>query len=230
MSIKHVLLDLDDTLFDFHYSESVSLSRTLSQLDIDPSEENIALYSRINRTCWEALERGEMDREAVLTERFRIFFRALGKDRDPKKARTIYESLLSGCHHMLPGAMELIMGLEGRYTLSIASNGTAAVQDKRLAASGIIPLFDHIFISERMGADKPSSVFFDGCMAALGNPPKEEVIIVGDSLSSDIKGGVAYGIHTCFYNKKGVTDTMGVIPEYQATELSQIPDIISKIR
>ena len=229
MAIKHVLLDLDDTLFDFHYSESLSLARTLKTIGIAPTEENIDLYSAINRRCWEALERGEMTREAVLSERFRIFFDTLGVKADPLRAKETYESLLSECHHMVEGAMELILALKGRYTLSIASNGTARVQDKRLAASGIVPHFDHIFISERMGADKPSEAFFEGCLDALGNPPKSEVIIVGDSLSSDISGGVRFGIHTCFYNRLSVTDTGDIHPEYTAWSLKEIPKIIEGI-
>ena len=229
MAIKHVLLDLDDTLFDFKRSERYSISLTLSGFGITPTDETVSLYSSINKSCWEALERKEMTRGEVLVKRFERLLSALGKSGDPKKIKELYENTLSECHFLVPGAEELIDSLRGRYTLSIASNGTARVQDKRIAKSGLAPLFDHIFISEKLGADKPSKIFFDKCFEALGNPDPCQVVIVGDSMSSDIKGGVIYGMHTIRFTPGGKEIYGDIRPEYEAVSLKEIPDIIEKI-
>lgn len=229
MAIKHVLLDLDDTIFDFKRSERYSISLALSDVGIEPTDEVVSLYSSINRSCWEALERKEMTREEVLVKRFERLLSALGKEGEPERIKELYENTLSGCHFLVPGAVELIHSLRGRYTLSIASNGTARVQDKRIAKSTLAPLFDHIFISEKLGADKPSKIFFDKCLEALGNPDPCQVVIVGDSMSSDIKGGVLYGLHTIRFTPGGKGTYGDIRPEYEAVSLDEVPGIIEKI-
>jgi 2-haloacid dehalogenase len=228
--IKHVFLDLDDTLFDFHKSEGEALSNTLSTLGIEPTAENLALYSRINRSQWESLERGEVTRDIILVRRFEILFRELGiKDKEPKEAQRLYEGNLSKEYHYLPGAMELIQALLGKYKLYLASNGTAVVQDSRIALSGIGKYFDGIFISERIGHNKPSKEFFDGCFATIKDFSKDEAIIIGDSLTSDILGGINAGIKTCLYNPKGKPNSTCAVPDYEVKSLLEIPDLLLKI-
>lgn len=230
MAIKHILLDLDDTIFDFHRSERESISKTLKAFGVEPTDFTVRRYSEINRECWQALERKEMTREEVLVKRFERLFSELSVEANAEDVKAVYEELLSGCHHMIPGAMELIRELRSGYTVSLASNGTARVQDKRIAASGIGPLFDNIFISEKLLADKPSPKFFDACMKALGEPDKEQVIIVGDSLSSDITGGLGYGIYTLWYNPAGKEAPADIRPHFSARKLSEIPEIIKTIK
>ena len=203
MAIKHILLDLDDTIFDFHRSEREAISRTLSAFGVEPTEEIIKRYSAINRQCWQALERKEMTRAEVLVKRFERLFGELSLEVNAEDVKSMYEEQLGGSCYEIPGARELLCELKGKYTLSLASNGTARVQDKRIAKSDISHFFDHIFISERVGADKPSAKFFTACLDALGNPQQNEVIIVGDSLSSDMKGGLDFGIYTLWYNPSG---------------------------
>lgn len=229
MAIKHVLLDLDDTVFDFKKAEHYSISETMKHFLIEPTDENVLLYSSVNKSCWEALERGEMSREEILVKRFEIFLSHLGVAADAAVMKIFYEATLSGCHFLVDGALELIDALSGKYTVSIASNGTARVQDKRIALSGLAPRFDNIFISEKLGANKPSAAFFDKCFEALGCPDPCQVVIVGDSISSDIKGGINYGIHTIRFNPQGANDMSDIIPEYEVSELSEIPEIIEKI-
>ena len=227
--IKFVFLDLDDTIFDFHKSEGTALSYTLRELGIEPTAETLKLYSKINREGWEMLERGEATRAEILTRRFRILFEKLGKDIPAASAQALYEKQLSKEYTYVDGAPELISALLGKYKLYLASNGTARVQDGRIAISGIAKFFDGIFISERIGHDKPSREFFEGCFKTIPDFSHDEAIIIGDSLSSDILGGKNAGIRTCLFNPNGKPLSADILPDYEIRELSEIPTLLEKI-
>ena len=227
--IKHIFLDLDDTIFDFHRSESSALSKMLRELGIEPTKETVAAYSKINRACWESLERGETTREKLLVERFERLFKVLGKDADPRAAQKLYEGNLANEYIYIDGAMELILSLHGKYKLYLASNGTARVQDSRIEKSGIAKYFDGIFISERIGHDKPSREFFEKCFSSIENFSKEEAIIVGDSLTSDILGGINAGITTCWYNPSGKPPRVDIAASYEISSLDELSDILRRI-
>lgn len=226
--IKHVFLDLDDTIFDFHKSEGVALSGMLQELGIEPTQETVDTYSKINRACWESLERGETTREKILTERFRLLFERLKNDADPFKAQRIYEGNLAREYHYVNGAEELISSLFGNYKLYLASNGTARVQDSRIANSGIAKYFDGIFISERIGHDKPSREFFEKCFSYIEDFSKDEAIIVGDSLTSDILGGINAGIKTCWYNPHRKPGRADISPDFEIKSLDELLDILRR--
>ena len=227
--IKHIFLDLDDTLFDFKRSERVALSNTLSALGIDPTDEVISRYSVINRGQWEALERGEATREEILPRRYEILFNELGVEIEPMKAQKLYEKSLTGTYFYIDGAEELIRELHKDYKTYIASNGTAIVQDGRIGLSGIDKYFDKIFISERVGHNKPSKEFFDACFKDIGEIDRKETIIIGDSLTSDILGGKNAGILTCLYNPKGNAAREDIKPDYEVKSLAEIPNLLKSI-
>ena len=227
--IKHVFLDLDDTLFDFRRSERVALSNTLSALGIEPTDEVINRYSVINKGQWEALERGEATREEILPRRYAILFSEFGVDIEPMKAQKLYEKSLSTTYFYIDGAESLIRELHKDYKTYVASNGTAVVQDGRIGLSGIDKHFDKIFISERVGYNKPSKEFFDACFKDIGEIDLKETIIIGDSLTSDILGGRNAGILTCLYNPKGNPVRDDIKPDYEVRSLDEIPDLLKKI-
>lgn len=226
--IKTVFFDLDDTLFDFHASEHTAILDTFRHVGIEPSEETAALYSRINLSCWERLERGEWTRDEVLVRRFDLLFDALGVAGDAMATQKYYEERLSHEVCYIDGARELLEGMRGKYRLYITSNGTAIVQDRRIASSGISEYFDGIFISERVGAHKPSAEFFDRIFDTVGGE-RGETVIIGDSLTSDIRGGLNAGIHTVHYNPQGRVNDTGILPEYEVRELCEIPALIERI-
>lgn len=227
--IKNIFLDLDDTILDFHKGEREAITDTLSHFGIKVSDELIARYRSFNRACWEALERGEMKRDDVLTRRFELFFDSVGEKVSAEKVQAYYEIKLSEGAYFIDGAEELLHNLFGKYRLYITSNGTAFVQDRRIKKSGIAKYFDGIFISERMGAHKPSPEFFDACFAKTRNAKREETLIVGDSLTSDILGGINAGIHTCHYtNGRDFTYT-DIKPEYSARNFEELLQILDKI-
>lgn len=227
--IRNVLFDLDDTLFDFHKAEKIALTKTLVHFGIDPTEETLALYSTINATHWKRLELGEISREEVKVGRYRELFKTIGVECDPVKATAYYESMLAIGHYFMPGAPELLEELYRKYRLYIVSNGTAKVQEGRIGSSGIAKYMDGIFISQILGANKPNKQFFDICFAEIPDFSLSETVIIGDSLSSDIKGGINAGITTVWFNPKGIENDNDIKPDYTIKELSEVPGLLSQI-
>ncbi len=227
--IRNVLFDLDDTLFDFHKAEKIALTKTLVHFGIDPTEETLALYSTINAAHWKRLELGEISREEVKVGRYRELFETIGVECDPVKATAYYESMLAIGHYFMPGAPELLWELYGKYRLYIVSNGTAKVQEGRIGSSGIAKYMDGIFISQILGANKPDKQFFDICFAEIPDFSLSETVIIGDSLSSDIKGGINAGITTVWFNPKGIENDSDIKPDYTIKELSEVPGLLSQI-
>ena len=229
MMIRNVLFDLDDTLFDFHKAEKIALTKTLVHFGIDPTEETLALYSTINAAHWKRLELGEISREEVKVGRYRELFKTIGVECDPVKATAYYESMLAIGHYFMPGAPELLGELYRKYRLYIVSNGTAKVQEGRIGSSGIAKYMDGIFISQLLGANKPDKQFFDICFAEIPDFSLSETVIIGDSLSSDIKGGINAGITTVWFNPKGIENDNDIKPDYTIKELSEVPGLLSQI-
>lgn len=227
--IRNVLFDLDDTLFDFHKAEKIALTKTLVHFGIDPTEETLALYSTINAAHWKRLELGEISREEVKVGRYRELFKTIGVECDPVKATAYYESMLAIGHYFMPGAPELLEDLYRKYRLYIVSNGTAKVQESRIGSSGIAKYMDGIFISQILGANKPDRQFFDICFAEIPDFSLSETVIIGDSLSSDIKGGINAGITTVWFNPKGIENDSDIKPDYTIKELSEVPGLLSQI-
>ena len=227
--IRSVLFDLDDTLFDFHKAEKIALTKTLVHFGIDPTEETLALYSTINAAHWKRLELGEISREEVKVGRYRELFETIGVECDPVKATAYYESMLAIGHYFMPGAPELLEELYRKYRLYIVSNGTAKVQEGRIGSSGITKYMDGIFISQILGANKPDKQFFDICFAEIPDFLLSETVIIGDSLSSDIKGGINAGITTVWFNPKGIENDSDIKPDYTIKELSEVPGLLSQI-
>ena len=170
--IKYVFLDIDDTLLDFGKAEAAAIKKTFDRIGVPSSPEVIALYSRINDEHWAMLERGELTREQVLVKRFDALFAELGIKNVPSEmAQASYEYLLGIGHYFVDGAPELLQALKDKYELYIVSNGTASVQDSRLESAGIAPYFKDIFISERLGADKPTKKLTMRLIRTMSDPP-----------------------------------------------------------
>ena len=227
--IKTILLDLDDTILDFHKAEHVALSATLREIGIEPTEAVLKRYSEINRAHWKRLELGELTRPEVLHGRFTQLFCELGVDGDCYEAQRIYEWKLGTGHYFLDGGQELLDTLYEKYDLYLASNGTDIVQTRRIASANIEHYFKDLFISQRLGFDKPMKEFFNRAFARIEDFNPDETIIIGDSLTSDIKGGINAGIRTCWFNLHGIKNESGIIPDYEVTTLAEIPALLERI-
>ncbi len=227
--MKHLLFDLDETLFDFKQAEAVAVTKTLRQLSLPATEKVARRYSAINKSQWERLERKEITREEVLVGRFGILFEELGVSADPAEAREIYEGYLAQGHYFIPGAEELLKTLYGRCQMYLVSNGTARVQAGRLKSAGIAPYFAEIFISQEVGFNKPDVRFFEGCFARIPGFCKKDAIIIGDSLTSDIQGGKNAGIATCWFNPGGAACPGELTPDYEIRSLMELPELLERI-
>ena len=148
---------------------------------------------------------------------------------DAQSAEDSYAAHLCEGHYFVPGAQELLTPLYGKCALYIISNGNARVQDARLASSGISKYFEKIFISENMGADKPSREFFDIVIAAIPGFDGARALVVGDSLTSDIRGGRGAGLKTCWFNPKGKPPRADIPADYEIASLAELPGLIDRI-
>ena len=227
--IKYILFDVDDTLLDFGKAEAAAIRKTFERIGIPVTEELIRRYSEINAQQWARFEKGEITREKLLTERFDILFSELGINVPSEMAQASYEYLLGIGHYFVDGAEELLEALKDKYELYIVSNGNAYVQDRRLKSAGIIPYFKDIFISERVGFNKPSAEFFDACFEHIPGFEKDKAIIVGDRLSSDILGGINAGVKTCWFNPRGDAPDPDIPADYEIKHLNELPALLESI-
>ena len=226
---KKLLFDLDDTILDFRTAERTSIRRTFEAFSIPADEAVLRRYSEINVGCWKRLERGTMTREEVLVGRFELLFRELGIAASARAVQDHYEALLESGHYFVPGAPELLEELYPRYELYLISNGNLRTQEGRLKSAGISPFFKGIFISEVIGVNKPAKAFFDACFTAIPGFRREDALIVGDSLSSDILGGINAGVRTCWFNPDGMPLSGSVRPDYEIHALGELPALLEEI-
>ena len=226
--VEFLFLDLDDTILDFHKAESIALSKTLREYGLEPTPEVLSLYSRINKAHWEALERGELTRAQVLSGRFRELFRQMGLSVAQEQIARAYEHNLSIGHYFLPGAEEAVDRLSKRYRLFLASNGTASVQKGRMTSANLYRFFEKVFVSQQIGHNKPSLEYFEACFAQIPGFDKGKAIMVGDSLTSDILGGIRAGIATCWVNP-GHKPCGDIQPDYEIESLSQLEDLLDRL-
>lgn len=226
--IDTVFLDLDNTIFDFSKAEKIALKKTLETLGVDTSEKTLARYSVLNTAQWKLLEKGEITRQEVKVRRYRLLFEELGTDASAEEAAALYESLLGIGHYFMEGAEELLNELKGKYRLYLATNGTASVQKGRIASASLEQYFDGIFISEEIGYNKPDKAYFEACFAEIPDFVKEKAVIVGDSLTSDIQGGINAGIRTVWFNPKGEPGDGAIVPDAEIRSLLELPELLER--
>lgn len=224
-----LLIDLDNTILDFNAAERCALTRALTALGVSVDDELLRRYHVINMRHWEMLENGLLTREEVLVKRFDALFLERGVKADAFETRRLYEEMLAEGHWFIPGAEALLEALYGKYRLFICSNGVGSVQDGRIASAGIGAYYEDIFISERIGGNKPERAFFDACFARIPGFSREMTLILGDSLSSDIRGGVNAGIRTCWFNPQGREDPGPVYPDWEIRSLADFPPLLERV-
>lgn len=226
---EFLFLDLDDTILDFQKAEHIALSKTLKEFGLEPTERVLKRYNLINKAHWEALERKELTREQVLVGRFQTLFAEMGITVEPVQVARAYEDNLSIGHWFLPGAEEAVEALSKKYKLYLASNGTAKVQAGRLKSANISRFFEEVFVSQELGANKPSLEYFEKCFARIPNFDKTKAIIVGDSLTSDMLGGQNAGIATCWVNPGHGPRKDNIRVDYEIEALSQFPALLESL-
>ena len=228
--IEFLFLDLDDTILDFKKAERIAISKTIRDFGIEPTEAVLARYHVINKWHWEQLEQGKMDRPQVLEGRFEMLFSELGVAVDKSLCARTYEKNLSIGHYFLPGAEDAVSRLSKKYRLFLASNGTASVQKGRMTSANLYRFFEKVFVSQEIGHNKPSKAYFDACFASIPGFDPKKAMIVGDSLSSDIQGGINAGILTCWVNSSHDKGREDIKPDYEIEALSQLEVLLDTIQ
>ncbi|MBR0442733.1 MAG: YjjG family noncanonical pyrimidine nucleotidase [Clostridia bacterium] len=226
-----LLFDVDNTLLDFTRAEHDAFMDCLEAFGFARDEQLLRAYSAVNDRHWKILERGEIEREVLMWKRFEVFADECGLGPiDPYAFCDTYVKALSQKSFLLDGALEVCRTLAERYTLCAITNGDARVQHGRFDPSPIYPYFYRTFISDEMGVNKPSQAYFDLVKEALPTLDVKRTLVIGDSLTSDIAGGVAWGTDTCWVcpreDKRGAVAEKGLKPTYVIAHLCELLDIL----
>ena len=219
---RTILLDADNTLFDFNRCEHDALFDALRSLGVSPTEEMATAYSAINDAYWKKLERGEVDKPTLKIRRFADFCALYCPQVEPTRLAALYIDCLTTKRFLIDGALSLCETLSKSCRLYLITNGIESVQLGRLSASPLRPLFADCFISGKIGYEKPHREYFDAVARAIPDFDPGTTLVVGDSLSSDIKGGVTAGLDTCWYNPKGKEAPEGLPITYIVSRLADV--------
>ena len=230
--IRAVLLDIDNTLLDFDVYVEESLKAGFEKFGLGIfDEERLTIFHRENHKVWRELEQGVLTYDEILKTRFNRIFAVMGVTFDGCVFEKHFKDSLFDHAAPVAGAMELLQSLKGRYIVCAASNGPYEQQVNRLKVAGMLEYFDYVFTSEAVGASKPSATFFDRCMQEINAEREEpvvngEVMMIGDSLTSDMAGAVGSGMHTCYFDKQKSRKPHDIPVEHEVTELTEILRIL----
>ena len=228
MTYSHLLFDADGTLFDYDRGEAKALAATFQTAGIPFHADYTNTYRLINAQMWSDFEQGKISQQKLRSERFGRMFQALNIQADPLDFSRRYQTNLGQAADLIDGALELLQALHGRHHLHLISNGIPVVQRTRLSLSPIQRYLETITISGEIGVAKPHPAIFDAAFQSMGSPPKSETLIIGDSLTSDIQGGLNYKIDTCWYNPHQQPPNPAIPATYQIRSLSQLPLLLDR--
>lgn len=227
--IRTLLFDLDNTILNFNFGERAALKTAFRAFGIVPTDVLLEEYHHINIKCWEKLERGELNRTEVLEGRFDELFKNHCISCTGRQIQSTYEHELANYHDFMPGAQKLLEDLKGRYDMYIISNGCAEIQAKRINDAKLDRFFRDFFVSEDIGYDKPDIRFFEFCAGHIPDFRADNALVIGDSLTSDILGGINAGIKTCLYSLKRDTSFKDIKPDFVIFELSELEKLLSDL-
>jgi YjjG family noncanonical pyrimidine nucleotidase len=219
------MLDADGTLFDYDRAELDALTATFAGAGYGFEDEWLERYRQINGGLWAQFEQAQVGQDTIKTRRFELLAAELGLELDAFEFGRQYLGHLAEGTHLLEGTEETLRALRGRCRTVVLTNGLQAVQRPRLARSAIGSWVDGLVVSEEVGAAKPDGRIFEIALEELGNPPKSGVLMVGDSLSADIRGGNEFGVDTCWFNPAG-GDWHRWAPTYEIRQLAELLPIV----
>lgn len=225
MKYTSLFLDLDNTLLDFNKAEYYAAKKLFEKYGLPSCQKAIEKYSLINTEFWNRFEKGEIKKDEIYENRFKFFCEFYGKTADTAQMSQDYFINLSEGYYTVDGTFEILDYLKSKqYTLYATTNGMALTQFKRIEKSGLQPYFDKVFVSEDSGHQKPEKEYFQFVLDNIPEKNKAKILIVGDSQSSDILGGINVGIDTCWYNPKNLEPKY--ISTYEISNLSQLRTIL----
>jgi len=224
---RWLIFDADGTLFDFHLGETTALQLTTGKHGIEYSSHLHTVYNAISADLWGQFELGEISLMHLRVVRFERLFRELDIDLEPESFNLDFMNALGQQRQLLPGADEVVRDLSSRFRLLLATNGIAVVQRARFSGSSIRRYFQDVVISDEIGVAKPQIGFMAEAFSRMGEPKKSEVLMIGDSLTSDIAGGVNFGIDTCWFNPNGLDLDGSPKPTFTIADLTEIDGIVT---
>lgn len=226
MKYTTLLFDLDDTLLDFGRAEDNAINRLFAKYGIPATEENKRTYVELNRAKWRALEKKEITRDELFRTRFTEYFSLMGIEADGIKANDEFISYIAGGSFIIDGALKTCRELHKNYKMYIITNGSKRAQRGRLTDSPLMSCFDGVFISEEIGFVKPEKGFFDYVLSEIDEKDRKRIMVIGDSLNSDIAGAVSSGLDSCWINRSGEMKKSDATYEIRGIDgLLQILDI-----
>jgi len=218
--------DADGTLFDYNHAEAIAFKNTFDLLALSYKDDYLNVYQRINRDLWQALEKREITPSVLQTRRFELLVESLQLTISVPVISKIYLEQLVICSELMEGALDVLKSLCRKCHFAIVTNGLQTVQRSRFSHSVIREFITDIIISEEIGVAKPDPAFFEIASSRLGNPPKSDILIIGDSLTSDMQGGVAYGIDTCWFNSASEARLDHLSITYEIQHLRELVKLI----
>jgi 2-haloacid dehalogenase len=221
-----LLFDADGTLFDFATAEARALEQAFVDMGAPFTSDCLPQYQRINAKLWAMLERGEVTPGELQVQRFALLCETLGLKVAPDVFSSTYLACLSGCGDVIEGALEVVAALSQAYQLALVTNGLSRVQRGRLSGSPLEPFFSHLIISEEVGVAKPAREYFEVVFERIGFDDRRAVLLIGDSLSSDMQGGRNSGIDTCWYNPARLSRPEGMVISYEIHDLRQLLSLL----
>lgn len=221
-----ILLDADDTIFDFTACEGEALRLAFKKYNFHLDENIRKVYAEINEDLWKQYEQANIDKDTVINQRFKILFDRFEVKGNKDGFEDVYQELLGMQHIFIEDALPVIEYLYKKYDLYIVTNGVTKTQLRRIRESGIEPYMKRIFVSEETGFQKPMKEFFDYCFEMINNLKPDNTMIIGDSLTSDIKGGNNAGITTCWYNPKSLINTTDSKVDIEIKHLRELYEIL----
>lgn len=227
MGYTTVLVDLDHTLLDSDTSEVEAFADVAAVLGVSPDRELFETYRAINSRLWSRVEAGELSPDVVRLERFEQFTRLHALDADAHHLADVFADGLSEHGDLFPGSLATLESMAERATLSLVSNGVGEIQRRRIARLGLEEFFDTVTISGEVGHAKPDPRIFELALTGLGNPPRQRVVIVGDSLTSDMAGGHRVGIATCWFNPNGRSAPDRTVITHEVSRLAGVLDLLA---
>ena len=222
-----ILFDADNTLLDFDAAESKALADTLRNYGIEPDAETVQTYRTINGELWRQLEKGQIRRDKLMAERFTRFLKAVNAAGSGAEMNQYYLDQLSTHPDLAaPNVLDVVKELAEVATLAVVTNGFDRVQSRRVAESGLKEFVEEVFVSEKLDSEKPNRKIFDTALRSLGVENRERVLMVGDSLTSDIQGGINAGLDTCWYNPNHAENPGKVVPTYEISSLEELYPLV----
>lgn len=220
---EYLLFDIDNTLMDFSAGEKAALFQTMEERNIPFGAQEHLKYLEINKAAWAKFEEGLLDSKAVQRVRFEEFMLHLGRDAvEAQAVNDHYVENLGKQAILMDGAMDMLQRVASRYKLAVVTNGLHLVQRARLERSGFLPLLSGVFVSQEMGVQKPEKAYFDRVLTELGESDREKYLVIGDSLSADIQGGINAGIDTCWFRPAGAQPREDIQPTYTVTGYDEL--------